>query len=163
MGKSSKHEKKKHKHKDRKEKKKSKKLKKRSKQKKDKSNKKSDEKSNTVKKDNAAIEDDEKTNDDFAIPVELMSSKSHAPETPEEYQQRQNRIRREIDPVTGRSRLIKGDGEVLEEIVSKERHKNINKEATKGDGNFFQENTLDLRPKLIRIWFTRLSVYISSV
>lgn len=35
-------------------------------------------------------------------------------------------------------RLIKGDGEVLEEIVSRERHKQINQEATKGDGEYFQ-------------------------
>lgn len=139
MGKSSKHEnksKKKHKHKERKEKKKkSKKLKKHSKEKKDKEKKTDEEKV-------ADVAVDDKSNDDFAIPVELMNSKSHAPETPEEYQQRQNRIRREIDPVTGRSRLIKGDGEILEEIVTKERHKTINKEATKGDGEFFQENTL---------------------
>ncbi|XP_075157838.1 ADP-ribosylation factor-like protein 6-interacting protein 4 [Haematobia irritans] len=79
---------------------------------------------------------------DFAIPLSLISNKSHAPETPEEYQKRQSRIRREVDPCTGRTRLIKGDGEVLEEIVSKERHKTINKEATKGDGAFFEDNTL---------------------
>ncbi|XP_023305330.2 ADP-ribosylation factor-like protein 6-interacting protein 4 [Lucilia cuprina] len=144
MGKSSKHEnksKKKHKHKERKEKKKkSKKLKKHSKERKDK-DKKADEQHefSSVTTETRAVKD---SDDDFAIPVELMNSKSHAPETPEEYQKRQNRIRREIDPVTGRSRLIKGDGEVLEEIVSKERHKTINKEATKGDGEFFQENTL---------------------
>lgn len=35
-------------------------------------------------------------------------------------------------------RLIKGDGEVLEHIVSRERHKEINKQATKGDGEYFQ-------------------------
>lgn len=35
-------------------------------------------------------------------------------------------------------RLIKGDGEVIEEIVSKERHKEINKQATKGDGEYFR-------------------------
>lgn len=35
-------------------------------------------------------------------------------------------------------RLIKGDGEILEEIVSRERHKEINKQATKGDGEYFQ-------------------------
>ncbi|KAI8119677.1 hypothetical protein FF38_14019 [Lucilia cuprina] len=145
MGKSSKHEnksKKKHKHKERKEKKKkSKKLKKHSKERKDK-DKKADEQHefSSVTTETRAVKDND--DDDFAIPVELMNSKSHAPETPEEYQKRQNRIRREIDPVTGRSRLIKGDGEVLEEIVSKERHKTINKEATKGDGEFFQENTL---------------------
>lgn len=36
-------------------------------------------------------------------------------------------------------RLIKGSGEVLEEIVSGERHVAINKQATKGDGEYFQE------------------------
>lgn len=35
-------------------------------------------------------------------------------------------------------RLIKGDGEVLEEIVTQKRHKDINKHATKSDGEFFQ-------------------------
>lgn len=35
-------------------------------------------------------------------------------------------------------RLIKGDGEVLEEIVSRDRHKEINRQATRGDGEFFQ-------------------------
>lgn len=35
-------------------------------------------------------------------------------------------------------RLIKGDGEVLEEIVSRDRHKEINRQATKGDGEYFQ-------------------------
>ena len=140
MGKSGKQEKKskkKHKHKERKEKrKKSKKLKKLQKEK--------NERATIKKTDNKSLLKNTEHNDseDFAIPVELMDCKSHAPETPEEYQERQNRIRREIDPTTGRLRLIKGDGEILEEIVSKERHKVINKEATKGDGNFFQENTL---------------------
>lgn len=36
------------------------------------------------------------------------------------------------------SRLIKGDGEVLEEIVSRDRHKQINQQATKGDAEYFQ-------------------------
>lgn len=136
MGKSKRHDskpKKKHKHKERKDKKKKTKKHSREKRKyKDKTEYKTGEK--------AVI-----PTDDFSIPVELMNSKSHAPETPEEYRQRQNRMRREIDPVTGRSRLIKGDGEVIEEIVSKERHKAINKEATQGDGAFFQENLLSKR------------------
>lgn len=80
--------------------------------------------------------------DEKKIPLDLMNNKSHAPETPEEYQKRQSRLRKEIDPVTGRMRLIKGDGEVLEEIVSRDRHKAINKEATQGDGTFFQNNTI---------------------
>ncbi|TMW50527.1 hypothetical protein DOY81_004388 [Sarcophaga bullata] len=140
MGKSGKQEnksKKKRKHKERKEKrKKSKKLKKHQKEK-------SERETITTTENRTLLENSEPNDEEgFAIPVELMDSKSHAPETPEEYQERQNRIRREIDPTTGRLRLIKGDGEILEEIVSKERHKAINKEATKGDGTFFQANTL---------------------
>ncbi|XP_055903828.1 ADP-ribosylation factor-like protein 6-interacting protein 4 [Eupeodes corollae] len=79
---------------------------------------------------------------DFSVPIDLMYSKSHVPETPEEYQKRQSQIRRIIDPETGRTRLIKGDGEVLEEIVSKDRHKEINKQATEGDGRNFQSKTV---------------------
>ncbi|KAH8381873.1 hypothetical protein KR009_000697 [Drosophila setifemur] len=84
----------------------------------------------------------EEEGEDFAIPIALMNSKSHAPETPEEYQRRQSQIRREVDPVTGRTRLIKGDSEVLEEIVTKERHIDINKKATRGDGEYFEQRTL---------------------
>lgn len=76
-----------------------------------------------------------------------MFTKAQAPETPEEYKARQSQIRREIDPITGRSRLIKGDGEILEEIVSRERHLSINKQATRGDGQFFQLNTINLNFK----------------
>ncbi|XP_073818590.1 ADP-ribosylation factor-like protein 6-interacting protein 4 [Musca autumnalis] len=134
MGKSHKSEKKsKKKHKERKEKKKSHKHKKKHSTKPAKETTKATQQEPVV---------EEVNDDDFAIPLDLMNSKSHAPETPEEYQKRQNRIRREVDPRTGRVRLIKGDGEVLEEIVSKERHKAINKEATQGDGAFFQVNTL---------------------
>lgn len=83
-----------------------------------------------------------KDDDNYEIPVELMNSKSHAPETPSEYEKRQKQLRREVDPVTGRTRLIRGTGEVLEEIVSKKRHNTINKEATYNDGQYFEENTL---------------------
>ncbi|KAL7839456.1 hypothetical protein SRHO_G00261140 [Serrasalmus rhombeus] len=61
------------------------------------------------------------------------------PMTKEEYEARQSVIRRVLDPATGRTRLIRGDGEVLEEIVSKERHKEINKQSTKEDGSAFQK------------------------
>lgn len=40
------------------------------------------------------------------------------------------------------SRLIKGDGEILEEIVSRDRHKQINRQATLADGDFFKSNTV---------------------
>ncbi|KFB44007.1 AGAP004709-PA-like protein [Anopheles sinensis] len=50
-------------------------------------------------------------------------------------------VRRVVDPETGRSRLIKGDGEIIEECVSRERHKDINRLATAGDGAEFQPYT----------------------
>ena len=37
-------------------------------------------------------------------------------------------------------RLVRGDGEILEEIVSEAKHKEINRTATKGDGASFQAN-----------------------
>ena len=43
----------------------------------------------------------------------------------------QNVIRKVYDPDTGRHRLVKGSGEILEEIVSYSRHKDINRDAMK--------------------------------
>lgn len=37
------------------------------------------------------------------------------------------------------SRLIKGSGEVIERIVSKEEHKRINRQATMGDSLTYQK------------------------
>jgi len=65
-------------------------------------------------------------------------AKAMAPMTKEEWEKRQSVVRRVYDEETGRHRLIKGDGEILEEIVSRERHCEINRQATKGDGTFFQ-------------------------
>lgn len=49
-------------------------------------------------------------------------------------------------------RLIKGDGEILEEIVTRDRHKQINQEATRGDGQSFQRNTVGSTRKWIRFF-----------
>ena len=54
----------------------------------------------------------------------------------DEYEATQ-RIRHELDPDTGRMRLIKGSGEVLEEIVSRSRQQEINAAATRADGQSF--------------------------
>lgn len=59
------------------------------------------------------------------------------PMTKEEWEKKQSVIRRVYDPETGRDRLVKGDGEILEEIVSYQRHKEINKQATQGDGLYY--------------------------
>lgn len=61
-----------------------------------------------------------------------------APMTKAEWEKQQSIIRRVHDPTTGRDRLVKGDGEIVEEIVTKDRHKEINKQATLGDGLFYQ-------------------------
>ncbi|ELU10856.1 hypothetical protein CAPTEDRAFT_101154, partial [Capitella teleta] len=60
--------------------------------------------------------------------------KIKAPMTREEWEKQQSVIRRVYDPDTGRTRLIRGDGEVIEEIVSRDRQKEINKQATSADG-----------------------------
>uniref|UniRef100_A0A8C2ITQ9 ADP-ribosylation factor-like protein 6-interacting protein 4 n=1 Tax=Cyprinus carpio TaxID=7962 RepID=A0A8C2ITQ9_CYPCA len=48
------------------------------------------------------------------------------PMTKEDYEARQSVIRRALDPETSHQ-LVRGDGEILEEIVSKERHQEVNK------------------------------------
>uniref|UniRef100_A0A0A9YPC9 ADP-ribosylation factor-like protein 6-interacting protein 4 n=1 Tax=Lygus hesperus TaxID=30085 RepID=A0A0A9YPC9_LYGHE len=76
------------------------------------------------------------------VPLDLPKMEEErpkmAPMTKEEWDKRQSVIRRVYDETTGRHRLIKGDGEVLEEIVSRDRHKEINRLATAGDGAYFQ-------------------------
>ncbi|KAG0235513.1 ADP-ribosylation factor-like protein 6-interacting protein 4 [Actinomortierella wolfii] len=64
--------------------------------------------------------------------------------TAEEYQQQQSVIRRVVDPETGRTRLVKGTGEILEEIVSASRHREINRQATQGDGQSFMAHSMSL-------------------
>ena len=55
--------------------------------------------------------------------------------------------------------MIRGDGEVLEECVSQAKHKEINRAATKGDGDSFQaalkeELDLNKQPLLFANKFT---------
>lgn len=57
--------------------------------------------------------------------------------TKEEWEKQQSVMRHVYDEESGRTRLIKGDGEVMEEIVSRDRHREINKISTQGDGRFF--------------------------
>lgn len=70
---------------------------------------------------------------------EQGSSKAMIPMTKDEWEKRQSLVRRVYDPKTGRNRLVKGDGEILEDIVSYSRHKEINKQATKSDSECFQQ------------------------
>jgi len=63
-----------------------------------------------------------------------------APMTKEMWDKQQSVVRKVYDEDTGRTRLVKGDGEILEECVSASRHKEINKQATEGDGQSFQNS-----------------------
>jgi len=59
------------------------------------------------------------------------------PMTREEYETQQSQIRQVFDPETGRYRLIRGMGEIIESIVSWSQHAAINQMATRGDGASF--------------------------
>lgn len=74
--------------------------------------------------------------------IDLMTSNQSTmtPMTREEWEKQESVVRRVYDQETGRHRLIKGSGEVLEECVSRDRHRAINKVATQNDGEFFQAN-----------------------
>ena len=56
------------------------------------------------------------------------------------------------------SRLVKGSGEILEECVSKERHKAINQAATQSDGNYFEST---IKAKANNSWKLKLSYLVS--
>eukprot|EP00624_Nannochloropsis_granulata_P006411 evm.model.NODE_47825_length_7540_cov_29.984085.2 len=61
-----------------------------------------------------------------------------APMSFETYRAQQAVIREVFDEETGRIRLVRGTGEIIERIVSKDQQRAINKQATEGDGRSFQ-------------------------
>lgn len=74
------------------------------------------------------------------------ASRARAPMTKEEWERQQSTISRVLDPDSGRYRLVRGTGEVLEECVSRSRQAAINRTATIADGHAFQaglKNKLD--------------------
>ncbi|XP_033627947.1 trichohyalin-like [Asterias rubens] len=76
----------------------------------------------------------------LASGVQEAAPRILAPMTKEEYERKQSRTRRVYDEDTGRHRLVRGDGEIIEEIVSRDRHRQINKQATRGDGIAYQRS-----------------------
>lgn len=44
------------------------------------------------------------------------------------------------DEVSGRYRLVRGSGEIIERIVSRNDHQRINQTATQGDGSSFSNH-----------------------
>jgi Nuclear RNA-splicing-associated protein len=59
------------------------------------------------------------------------------PMSREQYEAEQSQVREVYDPETGRMRLVRGSGEIIERIVSKVAHQHINRQATRGDGESF--------------------------
>ncbi len=108
------------------------------------------------------LQDKKRSSNSNSTQVETcQQEQSFKPMTKAEYDDRQSVIRKVYDEDTGRMRLgikknflkvcclkhietfsynfsVKGDGEIIEEIVSASRQKEINKSATKGDGDSFQ-------------------------
>lgn len=64
-------------------------------------------------------------------------AKRMVPMTKDEYDANQAKIREIYDPGSGRMRLVRGSGEIIERIVSRSEHQRINQIATAGDGASF--------------------------
>lgn len=90
----------------------------------------------SVTKDVAPVQNNQKLTP--ATSAVVPARQIRAPMTKAEWEKQQSIVRRVHDPSTGRDRLVKGDGEILEEIVTKDRHKQINKKATLSDGLFYE-------------------------
>ena len=72
-----------------------------------------------------------KSNDRMMIPM-----------TKEAWERQQSQVREIYDEESGRFRLVKGSGEIVERIVSKTDHAIINQTATRGDGSSFNRSIL---------------------
>jgi Nuclear RNA-splicing-associated protein len=70
-------------------------------------------------------------------PQRNNSSKNMTPMSRHEYEALQQQVRKVYDPESGRFRMIRGTGEVIECIVSRSEHEAINRQATRGDGSSY--------------------------
>ena len=78
------------------------------------------------------------------------NTRQMVPMTREEYEKQQNTVREVYDPESGRYRLIRGTGEIIERIVSRSDHERINKLATRGDGMSFARHVGNAATQLKR-------------
>jgi hypothetical protein len=62
------------------------------------------------------------------------------PMSREQYEAEQSIIREVYDEESGRYRLVRGSGEIIERIVSRSAHQQINQTATRGDGSSFSRS-----------------------
>lgn len=75
-------------------------------------------------------------------PPPQPDAKVRGPMTQCEYSKLQSQIREVIDPHTGRLRYVRGTGEIIERIVSREEHLRLNRNATAGDGSGFVRDSM---------------------
>ena len=64
------------------------------------------------------------------------------PMTQQEYEKQKSIIRQVYDVESGCYRSVRGTGEIIESIVTKEQHERINRIATAGDGSSFVRQIL---------------------
>ncbi|CAO3670802.1 unnamed protein product [Umbelopsis ramanniana] len=74
-----------------------------------------------------------------------VSKAAMVPQTKAEHDKEQNVVRKVVDPLTGRTRMVKGSGEIIEEVVSKDKQKDINRMATLNDGLSYEAAQLSGR------------------
>lgn len=67
-----------------------------------------------------------------------------APMSKEQYEKEQKVIREVYDEESGRWRLVRGSGEIIERIVSRDDHQRINQRATRGDGSCYSKHVYGL-------------------
>ena len=63
--------------------------------------------------------------------------------TRDQYKELQSQVREVYDEESGRYRLVRGTGEIIERIVSRDDHQSINQRATRGDGVSFSRYTMN--------------------
>ena len=70
-----------------------------------------------------------------------------APMTREQYEALRNTVREVYDAETGRYRMVRGTGEIVERMVSRQEHQFINQQATHGDGQAFARHVFQRTQK----------------
>jgi Nuclear RNA-splicing-associated protein len=65
------------------------------------------------------------------------------PMSREEFEKEQSVVREVYDDESGRWRLVRGSGEIIERIVSRDDHLRINQRATRGDGSSFSKHIFE--------------------
>ena len=68
------------------------------------------------------------------------AARKMVPMSKEQYEAERSKIREVYDPESGRYRLVRGTGEIIERIVSRDDHQRINQTATRGDGASFSRS-----------------------